>query len=359
MKEFLTESILSIDKSLLDFWNKKKESTQKYALGSPGRDLIYQFMTASDGYINKGKRVRGGLVLAGYRAVSNSEDWHNIVGMASAFELMHSYLLVHDDFMDQDEIRRGTPTFHKSMVAWLTKRINPEETLHLGESLAVCMGDLINSWYVEMAINSGLDDSLKIRALKHLCNVTQITGLGQSQDIYYETQKDLTEVEVLGMSEWKSGEYSIAGPFVLGGILAGATEQQLQAMREYGLKVGVAFQIKDDELGIYGDSEITGKPSGNDIRTGKHTLFKKYAMDLATGDDKIYLEKSFGNRSLTEPEINHVRELIVKVGARDKAMQKAKHLVEQGKKQVALITNDDYWRKVLIQFADYMVEREK
>jgi geranylgeranyl diphosphate synthase type I len=180
---------------------------------------------------------------------------------------------------------------------------------------------------------------------------------GQQMDMEYEQKKNVTEDEYLDMICKKTAvffQYAAEA----GAILGGGTQDQANALNEYGLKMGVGFQIWDDYLDMSSDSSTLGKDIGNDIRNGKKTLIAVHALNNASGNNKKLLQKIFGNQKATNDEIKQVFNLFKKVGSVDYAKQTALRYIDDAKKVISILPETPA-KKILFDLADYVISRKK
>ncbi|MFH2019255.1 MAG: polyprenyl synthetase family protein, partial [bacterium] len=215
-----------------------------------------------------GKRSRGALTLLGYQLAGGSKEGEEEVMKASvAMEISHLGLLIQDDFMDQDEMRRGVKTIQTRY-----------QDKHLGESIAVLAGDFTFGWVTEMLSNLKLPAEKVQKAIGVWGKYFTRVGYGQALDML-ASEREATEEEILKVLTLKSGEYSCVLPLLMGAVLAGSDPFKLASLEKFGMELGLVFQLRDDYLAEYGESEKTGKPVGNDQREGKKTLVTLYGEE--------------------------------------------------------------------------------
>lgn len=211
-----------------------------------------------------GKRLRALLVCAGHAAYGGEP--RAVVAAASGFEILQAYLLAHDDWMDQDDVRRGGPSVH----AMLRERFQDERAGAIG---AVLAGDLGSALAFEAALSVPLEPENVRSAVAELARVHADVVLGQMLDVR-NTAADQASVEA--MHALKTASYTVRGPLRVGALLAGAKD--LAPLDAFAAPLGVAFQLQDDLLGAFGDPKATGKPRGSDLREGKRTALVVQAM---------------------------------------------------------------------------------
>lgn len=249
-----------------------------------------------------GKRLRPCAVHAGFRAVSGEGEDDTTVAAGASLELLQTYLLIQDDWMDGDLERRGGPSVHAKLAA-------DHGDQHVGASLAMLAADFA----------SGFAWELLARAPFPVGRLRQ--GMATYSRMHFEVicgqQLDLLEhPDVRLVHDLKSGSYTVRGPLLLGAQLGSASEEQLEVLSRFGEPIGVAFQLRDDLLGTFGDPARTGKPSGNDIRAGKFTSLIAEASKTLSEADFAPIKRALGSRDASDQEIDTARELLESCGAR-------------------------------------------
>jgi geranylgeranyl diphosphate synthase, type I len=304
-----------------------------------------------------GKNIRGSLVKLGYECF-NGKDEKAILEASLMVEICHAFLLMHDDIMDQDDLRRGKPTIHVQYEKLHQQRCKKGDSGHYGTCMAIDLGDVGLILSSLVLANSRFSPEIKERVLRRFHQVLLETAFGQAIDVSYENLETVTEKDVMRVHHYKTANYTITGPLQYGALFAGASEDEIGKIEKYGLPLGIAFQLRDDELGLFSDEEKTGKPMGSDIRENKNTLLRIKAVELADSEDKNFLQHAYGNQNLTKAEVKKVQEITVKTGALKYSQELARKLVEEGKKNVTQITDNPEFQSTLYKAADYMIERE-
>jgi geranylgeranyl diphosphate synthase type I len=214
--------------------------------------------------VRGGKRMRAALVGAGFVACSDSSaqgaseaGWSRVDRAMIAIELLQVYLLIHDDWMDDDDVRRGGPAVH----VLLRDRLGSKR---LGDSAAVLAGDLACGYAQEALLESDFPAEHVLGAARAFARIQEEVVTGQLAEM--STHASVEVIHAL-----KTASYTVTGPLALGAHLAGASEARVAQLARYGRPLGIAFQLRDDLLGTFGDISATGKPVGNDIRQGKRT----------------------------------------------------------------------------------------
>jgi len=350
MKAFFAEWVPKIDKELYAFLEEKVEE-QKDPFNRRVVEDIYRFARAG------GKRVRPTLVVAGYLG-AGGEDAEKAIKASISYELLHVYLLIHDDIMDRDELRRGQPTVWKSLM---DRYINSALGRHEAEALATCAGDLAETYSSLALIRAGLPPEITVNAIRELHEIAERTGYGQVLDVSLEMLpiEKVREEDVLRVHELKTAKYTIEGPLHLGAQLAGADQKIFKAYSEYAIPVGIAFQLQDDIIGVFGDEKKTGKPVGSDIREGKRTLLIVKAYERATPEQRKILEAIVGRESATSEEIEEVKEIIVETGSLDYSKKLMEELMEKGIASLETAPIKEEIKEVLRDLAEYIIKRDR
>ncbi|MFC6285581.1 polyprenyl synthetase family protein [Nocardioides sp. GCM10027113] len=268
--------------------------------------------------VSGGKRFRAAFCWWGYRAVQpdpvSEADEKALLRACAALELLHASALVHDDFMDASDTRRGRPAVHRAFEAehrgddW---RGDPEQ---YGAAAAILLGDLLLSWADELLRRCGLPLERVSAALDvfDLCRSEVIAG--QFLDVSAQARGHADVDTAMTVLRYKSAKYSIERPLHVGAALAGADADLLAELSAFGLPLGEAFQLRDDLLGVFGDAATTGKPAGDDLVEGKRTVLVALALDGAPEEEATLLDRALGTR-LSPAEVARLREVIDDSGA--------------------------------------------
>jgi geranylgeranyl diphosphate synthase type I len=354
-KPYLKNYIARADAYLDKFFEAKKKDVSDIGRGGRGMLMAVDMLERYKKFSHGGKKLRGALIQLGYEIAGGKKD--DVLEASTCIEIIHSFLLMHDDIMDKDFLRRGSPTIHKQYEAHKEVLANSKDTAHYGVSMGIDMGDLGDFLGMEVLLKSNLPDDRKVMAAAYLSRLLQRVSFGQGLDVTYEQMKNITEADVMQVHLHKTSIYTIGGPLKIGAILGGLDEKRIEAIESYGKPIGIAFQVRDDELGLFSDEETLGKPVGGDVKEGKNTVLHIKAVDLAKGEDKKFLNLAYGNRDITEKDVDKVRAITVKTGALAYSQKLARDLVEKGKNFTSQITADRELQDTLTKMADFMVER--
>ncbi|MDQ4052877.1 MAG: polyprenyl synthetase family protein [Actinomycetota bacterium] len=287
---------------------------QALRLAALGDDAA-RLLEAARHAVSGGKRFRAAFCWWGYHAVDPAPtDPASLVRACAALELLHASALVHDDYMDASDTRRGHPAAHRALEAehrnhgW---RGNPEQ---YGAAGAILLGDLMLGWADELLGRCGLpqDRVAPAHELFALCRTEVIAG--QFLDVSVQARARADVDAAMTVLRYKSAKYSIERPLQIGAALAGGGDDTSVALSYVGLPLGEAFQLRDDLLGVYGDPEVTGKPAGDDLVEGKRTVLVALALDAAPRDEATRLDQALG-RPLQPAEVEDLRRIIDRSGA--------------------------------------------
>ena len=302
-----------------------------------------------------GKRLRPALTVWAYEG-SLGTDRAAILHAAMSVELIHAFLLVHDDIMDRDAMRHGAPTLHEHYRRELAGILSPEEAAHAGNSLALVFGDMLNALGNHALFSAPFDKERLFVALTHLQDVIGYTCVGQLKDVMAEYTGSASVDDILTMYEHKTARYTIESPMVLGAILAGA-EDSAEHIAAFARPLGVAFQIRDDIIGLYGDAHTIGKPVGSDVAEGKITLLVALAREMADADARAQLEELLGTADISARNLAAFRDIITTSGAREAAEERAERLIHQSIAALDALAFTPDVRKRLLALATYLTQR--
>lgn len=324
-------------------------------------DLVYQaFGHVKTMTMVGGKRLRPAFMYYGYLA-AGGEDRERLLNTAVAVELVHMFLLVHDDIIDRDALRHGEPTLHERYRAWGKRYLNLENPEHFGDSIALIVGDMLFALGNDIIFTSGFPEKNLYAALSRMQNIISHTVAGQARDIYIEYRGEATTEEILTMYEKKTARYTVEGPLHLGMLLAGGPPELATELTRYALPIGIAFQIQDDILGIYGNEDRIGKPVGSDIREGKITLLVSYVFEYADRKTKEEIRALLKKgKSLTMEDVERFRTIIRETGALARAKELAEEYIRTGERALEEMQTPiaPEAREFLLGVAGYMAKRE-
>ena len=281
----------------------------------------YSALTAAleEFVLRGGKRLRPAFAYWGWRAVANDRDAdrREVLRLFAALEMLHACALVHDDVIDASDTRRGLPTVHVHFAnlhrtnSW---RGSPEQ---FGASAAILLGDLALVWADDIVATADLPPDAQRRVQRVWADIrTEVLG-GQYLDIVHEASGAESIASAMLVNTFKTASYTVSRPLQLGVAAAADRPDVLAAFHEFGTDLGVAFQLRDDVLGVFGNPDVTGKPSGDDLRSGKRTVLLAEAVERAECTDPAaadMLRASIGTE-LSDARVREVCDVIEAVGA--------------------------------------------
>ena len=299
-------------------------ATQRASLAtlSPDADLLVDAWTPM---LMGGKRLRAAFAYWAWRAYGGDRFGPQAPGMirvCAALELFQAAALFHDDVMDRSDTRRGIPTAHRAFAAAHTSGGLLGDGEQYGLSAAILLGDLslVVSENEFRAGTRDFDRDHGDSAHTHFDAMRTVVTVGQFLDVHAQVatwSPDLSQAEAraLKVIETKTASYSVNSPLQIGAALAGASATEHEALAKFGIPVGMAYQLVDDLLGMFGDPSETGKPAGDDIREGKRTVLIIEALRRVSPADRTRLENSLGDQDLTDEQVRDLIELVRSSGA--------------------------------------------
>jgi geranylgeranyl diphosphate synthase type I len=308
------------------------------------------------GLLVGGKRLRPAFAYWGFIA-AGGQDSDEVVRACASLEFLQACALIHDDVMDASDTRRGKPAIHKQFEALhISNNWNGSAKL-FGEGAAILVGDLALSWADEMLLTSGLSDDQLLRA-KAIYDIMRTELMsGQYLDLLEQVRGDITHERAETVIRFKSAKYTIERPLHVGATIAGAGPELTQVLSDYGLALGEAFQLRDDLLGVFGDSSVTGKPAGDDLREGKQTMLIAFANSNANSADKKYLSENLGSSDLSSDSISKLQELLVTCGAQDFVENRISEYLAKSLAALEYLPNDSEAKSALTELAILATKR--
>ena len=317
-------------------------------------DATNKFINMNSG----GKYLRALLIDLGYKL---NKDSDYALKLASSYEAFQTSILIHDDIIDNSCFRRSKETISYSYKKEFEK-FNSNDNIH--NNLALCIGDLGFYYVNEYILDNYKDNKNFSKLFSYYNNIVINTIKGEILDVYlpfieeYDKNNKLKEEDIMEIYKLKTSYYSIVGPFVLGMILSNSRDADIKEMENILEGVGIAFQIKDDILGIYSSNEILGKPVFSDIEEFKQTILYSFIKI----NKKEYLNellKYYGKKDLTENDAIKVQKIIEESGFLQYATAKMNNLFNLAKRQINLLQINKEIKNILLGLIVYLELREK
>lgn len=308
-RSMLAEVRRDVDARLAGYLDARLADASKH-----GPDVEAMVRAVRELTLRGGKRLRACLVLTGYLCADQELPWDPALDAGVAFELLQTYLLVHDDWIDGDESRRGGP----SVPAMLRAH---HGSTRLGDAAAILAGDFASALSLDVLSRLDTDPGQLVKAMTLFAEIQQDVICGQQLDIVDRP------VDVERYYPLKTGSYTVRGPLLFGAILANASGLVVRTLEAYSRPLGIAFQMQDDLLGAFGDPKRTGKPVGEDLRRGVQNSLAQQAMGMLTPAQRQRFDAVFGNRHATDRQVQEVTELLDEAGVRHAVIQRIHELI--------------------------------
>lgn len=320
-----------------------------------------------------GKRFRALFCHAAWSgyAASNISDLeasaNGIVGIASALEMFHAAALVHDDLLDQSDTRRGAPAIHKRFEALHAQKGFAGDPVRFGVAGSVLVGDLMLSWSSELfgdALLNSPSPEIESACRTEFGKMRFEVMAGQYLDVLEENAAPLrTPAESVSRANrvmlYKTAKYSLEAPILIGASYAGATPQQLLSLSSFAIPLGLAFQLRDDILGVFGDPKVTGKPAGDDLREGKRTVLVGLTLQsLPTSVARVF-EELLQAKDLSVEQIEFMQQTITDCGSLAKTERMIAEYSNQAIEALANLEIAEEARVTLAKLAEAVINRAK
>ena len=313
-----------IDKELTVFI---KDTDKTYSLSKVSPLLS---KTIKEFILRKGKRVRPILFVIGYLGYSKKRA-KNLYKCAISLELLHDFLLIHDDIIDKSDIRRNRPSLHKVFNNYLKKY---EDVKFSGQDLAIVAADIIYAMAIGAFLSIDEGKFEKGKALKIFTDAAIYTEMGEFIELINQLKPidKIKQKDVYQIYDYKTSYYTFSYPLSIGAALAKADKKEIKKLTQYGLLLGRAFQIKDDILGMFSEEKKTGKSALSDLGEGKRTILIWYAYKHSNNKDKSIIKRILSKKHTKRVELLRIRKIITKSGSLDYAKNEIENIIKKTKK---------------------------
>lgn len=317
----------------LEIKNRVESELSRYILSI---DRLYSlnkispilFKHIKDFVSGDGKRIRPILFIIGYLGFAKKVA-PGLYRSALSLELLHDFMLVHDDIIDKSQTRRGRPSMHAALNQYLagykgTIKFN-------GQDLSIVAGDVMYAMAIHAFLSVKEDMQRKETALKKLIEAVIYTGSGEFIELLYGVKniEEISKADIYKIYDLKTANYTFASPLSIGAILAGAKKDQIEKLFNYGIYLGRAFQIKDDILGIFGSEDEIGKSNLTDLQEAKKTILIWYAYNNSTKENKSTIKSILSKAKVDKRDLLKMRKIITKSGALDYAQKEIARLLKK------------------------------
>jgi geranylgeranyl diphosphate synthase, type I len=357
LKTFLASHTPKVTQAITDFFAERKKLAARYS-----SYLTHSVEVTEEFTLRGGKQIRPMLTLLAAQ-IAGQELTLPVYQVAAAVELFHKHILNIDDIADRDEMRYGSPTIWKAYQREFSEWKNAD---HHARSFSEIDGTLLGSFAFEVVRTADVSAEQRLAVMEVFSNQMYLETFAGWQIHYYQNQQslaDANEAEFLKGLDLVTSRYTFVGPLRIGLILANQANTPLaKTLEQYGLATGLAYQLTDDILGLFGDPSETGKAVGNDVREGKKTLLLQRAYQAASPEDKQFLVEVCG-REISEQELAKVQEIVKKTGALDASQKLAEENIATAVKLLEELSlsgeNVQQAKDVLIELAHFVGQRKK
>ncbi|MFC1480374.1 polyprenyl synthetase family protein [Candidatus Omnitrophota bacterium] len=302
-----------------------------------------------------GKRIRPILFLISYQGYTKRKQfsYQKLLRSSLSLELLHDFFLVHDDVIDNSDLRRGKPTLHRFFNSALGVGAKNE----LGPNLSIAAGDIIFALAVKALLSFDENPTRKQQALLEFVKAAASTGMGEFIDVLNNIKKieKITEKDILTTYTLKTAKYTFECPLVIGAILAGATSGELNKLSRLGIALGQAFQIQDDLLDIFSTAKKIGKPVLSDLNESKKTLPAWKTYKKLTIKDKKLLARLLEKNKKTYSDLLAFRKLIKSTGAHNWCLNKIMSLLQEADSILGGVRMKKKYRTLLKRFIENFI----
>ncbi|MCP4132562.1 MAG: polyprenyl synthetase family protein [bacterium] len=316
-------------------------------------DVEFPFMAGMysllDEYCSReGKRIRPLMLLATYQGYKKGrKELKEVVKLSAVIEMMHSFLLIQDDIIDKSELRRGKKSLH---IISNEEYSHMTHTENIGSDIAIVLADVLFSNCLEIIAEAKMGLKVKNEFLKIFSRTYEMTAWGQVLDSLHSMPKAISVDEniPLQVSTLKTAYYTIYYPMLMGYVLAGrSSRREMDLIKNFTLPLGLAFQVRDDILGVFGKEKDIGKPSDSDIIEGKFTLLVQNTIETLKKNDREKFISTFTKQKKKKSEVKYIRTMIVESGALEKTRKKHGELLETAEECLIFLNIHDTYKAIL------------
>lgn len=329
-----------IDESLAEFLEKVRKEYKLHLV----HPILFE--SIKDFTLREGKRIRPLLLLLCYKSYQPkgplSKSFFNA---ATCMEFLHNFMLIHDDIIDRSDLRRGKPTLHRL----LEKATQTPQQEKLGIDLSIIAGDIVYALAIDAFLAIKVSSIRKEKALKYFIQTAAFTAMGEFIDILHgvEPIEKVQEKDVYLNYTLKTARYTFECPMVIGAILAGASQQEINRLSQLGLNIGQAFQIQDDILGIFDSEKNIGKSILSDIAESKKTLLVCHAFSKLSGRDKTTFLNHFNKPKKSYDDLLAIRQIFIKTGSLSYCLDAIQQRLDKSQKIFKTLTMDKSYRQII------------
>ena len=336
-----------------------KNKIEKELLGfTRNIDKLYNLTSISpllskcikDFILRKGKRIRPILFVVGYLGFAKKAV-PGLYTSALSIELLHDFMLVHDDIIDKSHQRRGKPSMHRMLDSYLSRYKNIKFN---GQDLGIVIGDVMYAIAIKAFLSIQEDMHRKEEAQKNFIEAAIYTGSGEFIELLNGTKniECISKEDIYKIYDYKTSRYTFSTPLTTGAILADASADQIDKLFKFGIHLGRAFQIKDDILGTFGNENKIGKSMLSDLQEAKRTILIWYAYDNANKNDKLLMKKLLSKKKVNKFDLLSMRKIIKESGALEYASKEISELREKAKNVIKSSKIHKKYKNFLLRYSE-------
>jgi geranylgeranyl diphosphate synthase type I len=306
------------------------------------------FRKIKDFSLRDGKRIRPVLFIIGYKSYKN-QIAPGLYQSALSIELLHDFMLIHDDIIDKSQTRRGKPAMHAMFDKYLKNNKNAKFN---GSDLGIIVGDIVYALAINAFLAIKENFSRKEKALQNFIKAAVFTGSGEFIELIngIKPLDKLKKSDVYKIYDYKTAFYTFSCPLSTGAILAGAKNSEINKLNDYGKYLGRAFQIRDDILGIFANQKKTGKSQTSDLQEAKKTLLIFYAYNKASKEDQNKIKKIFTKAKINKSDLTQMQKIIIKSNALQLAKKDIQDLIKKSQEILDQLAMKKSYKKALTNY---------
>lgn len=350
--------------NLFEYVGKRKDEIEMYLdvalrekAESTNKDYAHLYESLREFSI-KGKHLRGCFFLLSYE-MAGGKNLEAVIPVAAAIEINGSALLIHDDIMDKDMLRRGGMSMFAKYIEE-GKKIKAFDPHDYGVGSGILIGDIGIILGFELLDRAGIEKDFRQKVFTQYAQDMQITAVGQMMDYdFSSTSREPNEEEILEMYRMKTARYSLINPFLMGAQATGANEEYCATLLKIAENLGILFQIRDDVMGLMGDEKETGKAARSDVRENKKTLIRKYLFESAEGDNAELLKKTFGSDQISDDDFAELVNFVKTSGVEERINQKLQSMAAEIRKEVKQLSIEQSFKDLMEELIQYSLTRTK
>ncbi|HRN71022.1 MAG TPA: polyprenyl synthetase family protein [Candidatus Woesebacteria bacterium] len=329
-------------------------SQSQYIFGSIGT-TTNEALDRLETFTIGGKGIRGGLFILSAEMFGYKQR-EVVLDIAASLELLQSSLLIHDDIMDNDFVRRGNPSVFAQYIE-NGKHIGTADSLSYGKSMGICIGDIGFFMAMDIASKALHNHINRDKLVNKLHKELIIVGLAQMDDVTFAASQKTPEInEIINMYRYKTAHYTFSLPLTLGGIIADQTSDTISQLEKLGEYIGLLFQIKDDELSVYGKEKLTGKPIGSDLRENKKTVLRALLEKNLSHAEKNQFEK-ISQKNITDSDIQYYLALLEQYQIREKIKNIMQQYESEATDNITNLQITQEHKQILLALLEYVTDR--